>query len=520
MSVPEELKQAITVAQTDPPPPAFRYKNTGWANALTGNLWASDGNAWYPMAGGTSPGGTASIAKGQITILSGTTSASQPHGLNAPITGIDPVEDTELVRWWNLSDNTNIVVEIDQPAPTDLTFSWFAIDALSSVGPQGAAGAAGPQGPVGAGIIWRGTYSPATTYNPGDGVSYVNVLYVCVQAGTGHTPNTNPAYWQVFSATAGPQGPQGVQGPQGLTGLVGPQGTRGVQGTQGPQGTPGGIPLVGSAAGDFPEYDGTQWRIANVSSIGGGGGGGATPLGTTMTFFRPNQSVALPVGFVIAIGQTLTSGQHDWGAFPVTLPDLRGSVIVGAGPSVAFGAPGAPGAPPGETGAGGDSTLRTLGHTHAVNIAQFNTGSASGPTGTTGSAGGETVTSGGSSAANTGSGGSGSTGSTHATGTTTTGSSSVTGISAGNPTQFKCSSVTHTHDFDDGGHTHTTPAHTHAMPHTHNVTTHDHTHSIPAAPAHTHTVNPPSTTSTSALGDTDIRMAYVGLLILIQVRNL
>jgi hypothetical protein len=503
MSVPEEIKQPITVENVGPPSASFRYKNTGWSNALTGELWVSDGNAWYEITAGGG-GGSSAVASGTVTIPQGQTSASALTGLTSPqIISIAPSQDLEGARWWESSDATHITVNIDAVADSDMAFNWFAIDALAGGGSPGPQGPQGPQG-TGAGINWRGTYGNSTSYVPGDGVSSGGSLYVCIASTTGNTP-PNATYWNLFTGTAGPQGIQGPQGTQGPGGLTGAQGIQGPRGAQGPQGAPAGTTVQGTQAGDFPEYDGVQWGIDNVANISGGGGGSPAPLGHVMPFFRPTTATPIPTGYVIAQGQTLTAGQHDWGAQPVTLPDLRGSVIVGAGPQQTFGAPGTPGNPPGETGAGGDSSTRALAHTHAVDIAQFNTGSqAAGSAGSTGSAGAATVTSGASSSSNTGT--------TNATGTTSAQSASTTGVSAGNPTSFKCATAPHTHSFDDGGHSH-------GMAHTHQVGVPNHAHSIPAAPPHTHTVNPPSTTSGSSLGAVDIRMAYVGLLILIKIRS-
>lgn len=58
--------------------------------------------------------------------------------------------------------------------------------------------AQGEQGIPGIGLSFVGNYNPATTYNPQEAVNFNNVIYHCIQLGTDKTPNTSPAYWQLF----------------------------------------------------------------------------------------------------------------------------------------------------------------------------------------------------------------------------------------------------------------------------------------------------------------------------------
>jgi hypothetical protein len=87
------------------------------------------------------------------------------------------------------------------------------------------------------------------------------------------------------------------------------------------------------------------------------------PLGAVTAWFRPSTSVAVPAGWVIAVGQTLTTGQHGWTSFTnVTLPDLRNAFILGAATS---GTGTGPSQPPAENATGGANT-RTWNHSHTV----------------------------------------------------------------------------------------------------------------------------------------------------------
>lgn len=61
------------------------------------------------------------------------------------------------------------------------------------------------------------------------------------------------------------------------------------------------------------------------------------PLGTVIDWWRPSSSYdagggvgSAPPGYAICTGQTLASGAHDFGAFSITLPDLRNKFIIGA----------------------------------------------------------------------------------------------------------------------------------------------------------------------------------------------
>ncbi len=86
-------------------------------------------------------------------------------------------------------------------------------------GDQGATGAQGDQGIQGLeGMVWLGTWSPATVYgvddavfNPTDGSGYICILGV---GPTGTPPNSDPTHWELF-ASKGDTGATGAQGEQG-----------------------------------------------------------------------------------------------------------------------------------------------------------------------------------------------------------------------------------------------------------------------------------------------------------------
>jgi hypothetical protein len=88
-----------------------------------------------------------------------------------------------------------------------------------------------------------------------------------------------------------------------------------------------------------------------------------TPLGTTIAWFRPNTSIAVPTGWVIANGQVVNEPNHGWvGAGSVAVPDLQNKFILGAATS---GTGTGPTQPPAEKAVGG-SHQRFFSHTHTV----------------------------------------------------------------------------------------------------------------------------------------------------------
>lgn len=102
-------------------------------------------------------------------------------------------------------------------------------------GDKGDAGAVGP-----AGLTWKGVYSPLTTYDLDDAVSYLGASYFSLGTSTGVLP-TEIASWALMAAqgSKGDKGDQGEIGPQGTKGDTGSQGVQGVAGIQGEVGTQG-----------------------------------------------------------------------------------------------------------------------------------------------------------------------------------------------------------------------------------------------------------------------------------------
>ena len=197
-----------------------------------------------------------------------------------------------------------------------------------ATGPQGPAGATGLQGPAGAqGIAGtngiNGTAVLNGNTNPTAGTGVNGDFYINTATNTIYGPKANGT-WPAGVSLVGPVGPTGPQGLAGATGATGPQGpagptgptgltgATGPAGPTGPQG-PAGLLASGSAAGNTPYWDGTQW-VLNSSNIFNNGS--SIGIGTV----APNSSAALEVnsttkGFLLP---TMTQTQRNAISTPAT----------------------------------------------------------------------------------------------------------------------------------------------------------------------------------------------------------
>lgn len=98
----------------------------------------------------------------------------------------------------------------------------------------------------------------------------------------------------------------------------------------------------------------------------------AMPLGTILAWWQPSKpggGFVIPLGFALCNGQGLGPGTHDFpGGGTVTLPNLISKNMIGADPTLAYGATGAV---VGMNGAAGSNTANlahthTLDHTHTI----------------------------------------------------------------------------------------------------------------------------------------------------------
>jgi hypothetical protein len=126
------------------------------------------------------------------------------------------------------------------------------------MGAQGPVGLTGPAGPTGA----TGPIGLTGATGPAGPIGLTGPIGPTGATGAtgpiGLTGPTGPTGATGLTGAVGPQGPIGLTGPTGATGATGPQG-------------PAGLLSSGTAAGNTPYWDGTQWVLSSSNLYNNGG---------------------------------------------------------------------------------------------------------------------------------------------------------------------------------------------------------------------------------------------------------
>ena len=165
---------------------------------------------------------------------------------------------------------------IGPTGPAGVAGATGATGATGPIGATGPTGAAGPQGPAGT----NGTAVLNGNTNPTAGTGVNGDFYINTATNTLFGPKANGT-WPAGISLVGPQGPQGIQG---LTGPTGPQG-------------PAGLLTSGTAAGNTPYWNGSQWVVNGTNLYNNGsnlGVGTTTPHASALTDLTSTTQGFLP----------------------------------------------------------------------------------------------------------------------------------------------------------------------------------------------------------------------------------
>ena len=210
------------------------------------------------------------------------------YDINGTISSTAPEQQVSVPYSFYSGQAGNGITTVTDNGNGTLTFNFldgssYTTAPLTGIqGPPGATGPVGPQGPQG----------PAGA----DGLNGASAYEIWIAQGNTGTEA------DFLNAIEGAQGPAGVTGPQGpagndgATGPQGPQGIQGIPGPAGPQGASGFLPN-GTAAGNTPYWDGSQWVVngTNVYNNGANLGVGTTsPNASAITEMNSTTQGFLP----------------------------------------------------------------------------------------------------------------------------------------------------------------------------------------------------------------------------------
>lgn len=122
--------------------------------------------------------------------------------------------------------------------------------------------------------------------------------------------------------------------------------------------------IIDSSVGSAEIADGaiTGPKIANGAISKSKLDGNLIPIGTTISWYRPNGSVPIPTGWEVCDGRAWSSITNGWGVSTGSIPDLRNKFILGAATSGV----GSDVSSPPDIGQVGGSHSRNFSHSHTV----------------------------------------------------------------------------------------------------------------------------------------------------------
>jgi hypothetical protein len=182
--------------------------------------------------------------------------------------------------------------------PIGLTGPAGATGATGATGPQGPAGTNGTNGANGTNgtngtAVLNGTTAPTSSAGS-NGDFFINTA-----TNTLYGPKANGT-WPAGTSLVGPAGATGPQGPIGLTGPAGATGATGASG----------FITSGSAAGNTPYWDGTQWVVSSSNIFNNGSNIGintTTPSSKLEVSGSATNSIALNAGNSTTIDFSLSN---------------------------------------------------------------------------------------------------------------------------------------------------------------------------------------------------------------------
>ena len=148
------------------------------------------------------------LARRRVVSIAATNADNGDTTYQLEVDTIQGLEGERLARWiesFGRGALSGGAVGAQSSGTSALASGLLPGSAGSAITSGGGSGPAGPSGPPG--MMWRGAWAAATTYQPSDAVSYGGQSWIAVASSTNVTP-VQGAVWNLIAA-AGVQGPAG-----------------------------------------------------------------------------------------------------------------------------------------------------------------------------------------------------------------------------------------------------------------------------------------------------------------------